>query len=223
MAPLMADAGKEYPSAFCFAPFCPFTVSIAIRGSKYRAMKKGKQMIQGRKTCSVNELCAKMESGKTTLVDVREYPEYTEAHIGGAKLVPLGTLRHNPRLAGESGEVLILCRSGRRAEEAAQILREAGHVEPIVVEGGIEAWKKAGYPVTHQKGPISLERQVRIAAGALVLAGLFVPGLPFLPYVIGAGLVFAGLTDTCAMGMLLARLPWNQAKSGSTNACPAGR
>lgn len=174
-------------------------------------------------TCSVDELRDKLKGGNATLVDVREYPEYTEAHIDGAKLVPLGTLRQNPALAGEEGETFLLCRSGRRAQEAARILSEGGRVKPIVVSGGIEAWKQAGYPVTSQKGPISLERQVRIAAGALVLTGLLVPGLRFLPYVVGAGLVFAGISNTCAMGMLLARLPWNQTKAGIAATCPVGQ
>lgn len=176
------------------------------------------------RTCSVSELQTRIKNGTATLVDVREYPEYAEAHIEGAQLVPLGTLRQNPALAGDSGEALLLCRSGRRAGEAAKILREHGRVEPVVVEGGIEAWKKAGYPVNQQKGPISLERQVRIAAGTLVLTGLFVPGLRFVPYVVGAGLVFAGVSNSCAMGMLLARLPWNRLKSDAASpSCPATR
>jgi len=177
------------------------------------------------KVCSVHELRAKINAGTVTLVDVREYPEYAEAHIAGARLVPLQSLRQNPELVGGGEDVFLLCRSGRRAQEAAQILRERGLAQPLVVEGGIEAWKQAGFPVTGQKGPVSLERQVRIAAGALVLTGLFVPGLRFLPYVVGTGLVFAGVTDSCAMGMLLARLPWNRPKAGSPSAaaCPAAQ
>ena len=97
-------------------------------------------------------------------------------------------------------------------------------VHPVVVTGGIEAWKKAGHPIKSEKGPIALERQVRIAAGALVLTGLLVPGLGVIPYVVGAGLVFAGISNTCAMGMALARLPWNRPKSSSASAaCPATR
>ncbi|MES2460571.1 MAG: rhodanese-like domain-containing protein [Armatimonadota bacterium] len=174
-------------------------------------------------TCSVDELRDKLKGGSVTLVDVREYPEYTEAHIDGAKLVPLGMLRQNPALAGEAGEVFLLCRSGRRAGEAAGILSKGGRVKPIVVSGGIEAWNQAGYPVKSQKGPIALERQVRIAAGALVLTGLLVPGLGFIPYVVGAGLVFAGISNTCAMGMFLARLPWNRTKASPAAACPVGQ
>lgn len=176
------------------------------------------------RTCSVEELQTKIKDGKTPILDVREFPEYAEAHLAGTRLLPLATLRLNPALGGEAGEVLLLCRSGRRAQEAAQILRAHGSVEPIVITGGIEAWKQAGYSVTRTTGPISLERQVRIGAGTLMLAGLLIPGLRFLPYVVGAGLVFAGATDTCAMGMLLARLPWNRPKPvAETGACPAAR
>ena len=167
----------------------------------------------GIRSCSVDELGSRLESGKTAVLDVREYPEYAEGHVAGSRLVPLGPLRQAPELAGEGGEVYLICRTGRRAREAAAVLQAAGGWEPVVVEGGMEAWKQAGYPVRREKGPISLERQVRIAAGSLILLGLLVPGLRWLPYFVGAGLVFAGVTNSCAMGMLLARLPWNRPRS----------
>ncbi len=170
--------------------------------------------------CSVRELKRRVDQGDS-VVDVREYPEYVEAHLPGSRLVPLGELRRDPQLAG-TGEVLLLCRSGRRAREAADLLAGRPGVQPVVVEGGIEAWKLAGYPTGKERGPISLERQVRIAAGALVLTGLLLdfllPGARYLSYFVGAGLVFAGVTDTCAMGLLLAKLPWNRASTHS--ACP---
>lgn len=181
-------------------------------------------------TCSVQEARQRLERGGSALVDVREYPEYVEAHVAGGKLVPLGELRAHPERAGSGGEVLLLCRSGRRAREAAELLAPQGRVQPVVIEGGIEAWKQAGYPVRRESGPISLERQVRIAAGALVLTGLLLdlvlPGARFLSYFVGAGLVFAGITNTCAMGLLLAKLPWNRrpgtGAAGPTATC-AGR
>ena len=172
------------------------------------------------KTCSVQEARERLERGGAA-VDVREYPEYVEAHLAGSRLVPLGELKRRPELAGE-GEILLLCRSGRRAREAAALLEGRTGVQPVVIEGGIEVWKQAGYPTRKEKGPISLERQVRIAAGSLVPAGLLLdtvlPGARFLSYFVGAGLIFAGVTDTCAMGLLLARLPWNRAKRAA--GCP---
>jgi rhodanese-related sulfurtransferase len=176
-------------------------------------------MAEGLRTISVAELKDRLERGDGVLLDVREYPEYTEAHLPNTRLVPLGELRAQPELAGAGGEALILCRSGRRAREAAEVLSRHGKVEPVVVEGGIEAWKAAGYPVRKEKGPMSLERQVRIAAGTLVLLGLVIPGALPLSYFVGAGLVFAGVTNTCAMGLLLAKLPWNRPKTPVT--CPS--
>lgn len=175
------------------------------------------------RTCNVKELLEQLERGGN-VVDVREYPEYAEAHLPGTRLIPLGKIKQHPELAGE-GEVLLLCRSGRRAREAAELLASRAGVQPIVIEGGIEALKQAGVPTRKEKGPISLERQVRIAAGALVLMGLLLdlvlPGARFLSYFVGAGLIFAGVTDTCAMGMLLAKLPWNQRRV--EDSFPAGR
>lgn len=168
------------------------------------------------KTCSVTDLHTRLrDGGDIVLVDVREPAESAGARIDGARLIPLGTLRQNPALAGESGAVYLLCRSGHRAEMAAQILRQQSGAKPIVVAGGMLAWTKAGYPVSRTRGPIALERQVRIAAGTLVLIGLLVPGMHFLPYIVGVGLIFAGVTDTCAMGLLLMRLPWNRSRTGS--------
>ena len=174
------------------------------------------------RTCSVQELKKRLDLGRGVLLDVREFPEYAEAHLSGSRLVTLSELKKRPELAGE-GEILLLCGSGRRATEAAELLRLRRGVEPLVIEGGIEAWKLAGYPVLTQKGPISLERQVRIAAGALVLIGLlfdpFLPGARFLSGFVGAGLVFAGVTNTCAMGLMLAKLPWNRQR-GAAASCP---
>jgi len=169
-------------------------------------------------TCSVDALKRQLEGGSCCLVDVREYPEYVESHIPGSRLIPLGELRKNPGLVGNGGEVFLLCRTGRRAREAAELLCAHGGAKAVVVEGGIEAWKHAGYPTRRERGPISLERQVRIAAGALVTIGLLLdtvlPGARLLSYFVGAGLIFAGVTNTCAMGLLLAKLPWNRPRAG---------
>lgn len=164
---------------------------------------------------SVGELRSRFASGQPVVLDVREYPEYAEGHVEGARLAPLSALRRDPSQAGEGGEVLLICRTGRRAREAAALLWDTGRFDPVVVEGGVDAWRQAGFPLRREQGPISLERQVRIAAGALVLIGLVTPGLGFLPYVVGAGLIFAGVTNSCAMGLLIARLPWNRVKAAS--------
>jgi hypothetical protein len=111
--------------------------------------------------------------------------------------------------------VYILCQSGKRAEIAAQKLIAAGHTNAIVVEGGTLASIDAGLDIVYGKSAISIERQVRITAGLIVLggtiAGVFLhAGFLFIPGFVGAGLAFAGITDTCGMAMVLGKCPWNQ-------------
>ena len=160
------------------------------------------------------------------LIDVRTPAEYAQLHAEGARLVPLDSLdpcafmnARGPSSAGRP--VFVLCQSGGRAAKAVERFRQAGFDEVACVEGGTVAWERAGLPVVRGEGKvISLERQVRIAAGALVLLGatlgwLVHPIFFGLCALIGAGLVFAGVTDWCGMGMLLARMPWNN-RGGST-------
>ena len=156
------------------------------------------------------------------LLDVRTPVEFAEVHVPQARNEPLD--QFNPaQLFGTGGlakdqPVYLLCRSGARAAKAAEKLARAGLANGVVVTGGTLAWIEAGLPV--ERGAvkvISLERQVRIAAGSLVLLGLLLakfvhPYLIGLTAFVGGGLVFAGITDFCGMGLLLARLPWNSRK-----------
>lgn len=161
-------------------------------------------------------------AGKVRLLDVRTPAEFGEVHIEGSTLMPLDRL--DP--AQVAGPVVLVCRSGKRAEQARQKLAAAGCGNLAVLEGGVTAWEAAGLPVKRGKAALSLERQVRIAAGLLVLAGTALgtwvnPGFYGLAAFVGAGLTFAGLTDWCGMAMLLAKMPWNQ-RSGiqcSGNSC----
>jgi rhodanese-related sulfurtransferase len=146
------------------------------------------------------------------IIDVRTSLEFTEVHATGAKNLPLDTL--NPADISTEKPVYLLCRSGQRATKAAEKLSPSH--QPIVVEGGTLAWIDAGLPVIRgTKKVIILERQVRIAAGTLVLTG-FLLGWFVHPYAfilsgfIGAGLIFAGITDWCGMGLLIAKAPWNK-------------
>lgn len=162
------------------------------------------------------------------LIDVRTPAEHAELHVPGVHLMPLDRLDAT-RLAGTNGfkkdaPVYVLCRSGSRATQAAEKLEKEGFAQPCVVEGGTLAWAEAGLPVNRSGSKtMSLERQVRISAGAIVLTGVLLaqfvnPAFMWLSGFVGAGLMFAGITDTCAMGMLIAKLPWNQRGSGSCNA-----
>ena len=155
------------------------------------------------------------------LVDVRSPAEYEAVHATGAKLFPLDALDPR-RISSELGisaqaPVLLLCAGGNRARKAAERFHAAGIPHCIVVEGGTKAWEAAGLPVVRGKGTISIERQVRIGAGTMVLLGVLLgswvdPLWFFLSGLVGAGLIFAGITDWCGMGLLLAKMPWNQTK-----------
>jgi rhodanese-related sulfurtransferase len=153
------------------------------------------------------------------LIDVRTPAEFRTAHIGAARNLPLDRLDPAALIAGRSPAdrpLYVVCQSGNRSQKACQKIVAAGHAKVVNVEGGTRAWQQAGLPVVRGKQTISLERQVRIGAGLLVLIGCLLAATvhPYwigLAALIGAGLVFAGITDFCGMAMLLARMPWNQA------------
>jgi len=162
-------------------------------------------------------------------LDVRTPVEYDEAHIAGSVLHPLTDLDADKvrDLANGHPACVVICRSGNRAKQAAEKLAAAGIASVHVLDGGVMAWESAGQPLNRGKAAMSLERQVRIAAGALVfigaLLGYFVnPAWIALSGFVGAGLVFAGITDTCGMGMLIARMPWNTRRSASCATAGSG-
>ena len=169
-------------------------------------------------TISPRDLSKKIESGEVReLIDVRTPAEFREVHATIARNVPLDQLTPEVIPSGAREQpVYVVCKGGSRSAMACRKLSDAGVGNVISVDGGTEAWEAAGLPVVRGKKAISLERQVRIAAGTLVLIGA-VAGYFGHPYFIGlsafvgAGLVFAGVTDTCGMAMLLARMPWNKA------------
>lgn len=175
-------------------------------------------------TISPKELDALRQRGEPLdLIDVRTPAEFREIHATIARNVPLDRLDAQVIAASRNGAagkpLYVICRSGKRGDQACQQLEKAG-LNVVNVEGGTLAWEQAGLPVVRGKKTIALERQVRIAAGSLVLLGValgwFVhPVFYGLAAFVGAGLVFAGVTDTCGMGMLLARMPWNQVKEES--------
>lgn len=151
-----------------------------------------------------------------TLLDVRTPVEFAEVHVPEARSIPLDELNPGSLQLQKNEPVYLLCRSGQRAAKAAEKFSREGFSQPIIVEGGTLAWIDANLPVTRGATKvISLERQVRIAAGSLVLLGVllgwFVSHWFFLlSGFVGAGLVFAGITDFCGMGLLLAKMPWNK-------------
>jgi len=158
-----------------------------------------------------------LEKGGVHLIDVRTPAERREVHIPGSTLMPLDRLDASEarRLAGSGIPCVLVCRSGQRAAQACQKLEAAGCESMAVLDGGILAWEKAGLPVLRGPKTIALERQVRIAAGLMALSGVALgtwvhPAFYGLSAFVGAGLTFAGITDWCGMGLLLAKAPWNQ-------------
>jgi rhodanese-related sulfurtransferase len=169
---------------------------------------------------SPHEALQKVKSEQAHLIDVRTPAEYRALHAVGAKNHELSQLSKEyitrNLLPGLSDKpVLLLCKSGHRASMAAEIFQQANTQKVFVVEGGTDLWHEQGLPVTKGKSTISLERQVRITAGTLVLLGTLLGGFVnhyylIIPGFVGAGLAFAGVTDTCGMALLLARMPWNR-------------
>jgi rhodanese-related sulfurtransferase len=153
------------------------------------------------------------------IIDVRTPAEFASLHAEGARVVPLDALDPHEIMRARNGSaepLYVICQSGARGAQAVRKFRSAGFDHVVNIEGGTAAWQRAGLPVV--RGPrtvMSLERQVRIAAGVLVLAGSVLgwhvhPAFHGLSAFVGAGLLFAGVSNWCGMGLLLAKLPWNQ-------------
>lgn len=157
------------------------------------------------------------------LIDVRTPVEFREVHVPFARNVPLDRLDPQRLKSDYAGDpampVYVICRSGSRSKQACEKLTAAG-VNAVRVEGGTLAWDTAGFPVVRGQTAISLERQVRIAIGLLVLASSALAAFVH-PYWIGvaafmgAGLIFSGITDYCGLALILSRLPWNQVATDS--------
>lgn len=157
--------------------------------------------------------------GGAKLVDIREPDEHAREHIAAAENVPMSRL---DRLdASQASAIIYHCRSGNRTASHAARLIQASDCPAYVLQGGLDAWRKAGLPVAVDKRqPLELMRQVQLAAGGLVLIGvalgfLFTPVLFGLAAFVGAGLMTAGATGWCGMARLLARMPWNRRAIGA--------
>ena len=152
------------------------------------------------------------------LIDVRMPVEFRELHVDFARNVPLDQLDPAAVMESRSGAadepLYVICKAGSRGDKACQQFQAAGFTNVVNVSGGTQACEAAGLPMVRGKKAMSLERQVRIATGSLVLIGVGLswlhPAFLGLSAFVGAGLVFSGVTDSCAMGMLIAKMPWNR-------------
>ena len=152
----------------------------------------------------------------TRWIDVREYPEFAAGYIEGSELIPLASVAKSSATWDRSAPLMLVCRSGRRAESARQQLAGMGFLNLDVLEGGVERWAAQGKPLLSlQRKPWSLERQVRVVAGSLILITMLLAFtlshyFLFLTAFVGAGLVFAGVSDICMMATVLGMMPWNK-------------
>lgn len=166
--------------------------------------------------CTVITLNEQLAGDGIRLIDVREAGEFAGGRVAGAQLLPLGELERRHAELDHEKPIYVMCRSGRRSRDAQARLHALGFSNVVNVNGGFDAWKKANLPFERdENAPWALERQVRFAAGLLILVSVLLT-LAVHPYFIGvagfvgAGLTFAGATDWCGMGLLLARMPWNR-------------
>lgn len=150
------------------------------------------------------------------LIDIRGADEYAREHIAQARHVPLERLAGGARPFVGAGAVVFHCLSGARTGQAARTLAACTDGEAYVLDGGLQAWKRAGLPVVADRSlPLPLNRQVQIAAGSIVLAATVLgatvwPWLHAVAALAGAGLVFAGVSGDCGLARLLMKMPWNR-------------
>lgn len=157
-----------------------------------------------------------LDRDEAILIDIREPDEYAREHIPGARLVPLSGFDRADFPQDRERKAVFHCQSGTRTKQAAGKILGAGFGEVYCLDGGLQGWKKAGLPTRfNRKAPISIQRQVQLTAGSMVvlgivLAALLSPWFALLSAFVGAGLMFAGATGTCALASLLTIMPWNR-------------
>jgi len=171
-----------------------------------------------------------LQSGKSiTLIDVRTPVEYEEMHIAGARLMPLDKLDPQAVRSASAGSeaCVLICRSGKRAEQAHQKLHAAGCENLVILDGGVTAWESAGLPLQRtERKVLPLMRQVQLIIGLLALTGSILAltvhkNFAILPAFLGAGLTMAGSTGWCGLAILLSKMPWNkvQCAGGNVKSC----
>lgn len=170
---------------------------------------------------SVQELKSAVEGGSALALDLREPDEYRYQRIAGTQNVPLSALDREMGRLPKDRKLLIFCQTGTRTAEAFHTLRSHGFVKVRGVRGGVQAWAAAGYPL-ERTGPLPIMRQVQIIAGSVALAGGLIPSGQWIAAVVGAGLLYAGLSGNCGMAIVLGKMPWNKRASGKSGAAACG-
>lgn len=164
----------------------------------------------------LRNLLQKDTAADTIVIDVRTPAEYRRENIVGVVNMPLDNIDNHVDDLRDYKHVYVHCASGNRSQQACTKLNTLGLSNIINVTGGISAWKDAGFhTIENTSAPLPIMQQVQIAAGSLVVLGvllsLFVnPYFMLLSAFVGSGLIFAGFSGTCTMGLLLSRAPWNR-------------
>ncbi len=187
----------------------PFNIENIIRVNRSGEAESLEMVLPGR----AYDLAGKDPSVK--FLDVRSATEFNEAHIKDSINIPIDALAAKTGELGRAGEkYIVLCRTGNRSAMAADMLMQSGIASVKVMDGGLLQWQKDKLPVIKGPGVISLERQVRIVAGSFILCGILLSWFVswqfiFIAVFVSCGLIYAGITDNCMMGMLLMKLPYN--------------
>jgi glyoxylase-like metal-dependent hydrolase (beta-lactamase superfamily II)/rhodanese-related sulfurtransferase len=188
----------------------PFNIDNIVRVNQ-KGQAASLEMVSPRDALSLAQ-----KDPQVKLLDVRSALEFSQVHIKDSVNVPIDMLSGKINdLSGSNQTYIVLCHAGNRSPMAADMLIQSGIHGVKVMQGGMTRWQKEGLPAIRGEGGISLERQVRLIAGSLVLAGILLSLLIdwafiLIPVFVSCGLIFAGLTDNCLMGMLLMKLPYNK-------------
>jgi rhodanese-related sulfurtransferase len=166
-------------------------------------------------------------TGDKVFLDVRSPIEFRTEHIDGSINIPLDEVESRFDELPRKARLVVICRTGNRAQRAAFALMGRGFA-PQVLDGGLVAWRKAGLSLKEGKKRLAIERQIQLIVGFGVLAGVLLgvlanPWFFIVPAFFGAGLAFAGLSGTCALGILLGKAPWNKLEFTKENECSSGK
>ena len=170
-----------------------------------------------------------LDRDEVVLIDIRETDEFAREHIPGARHVPLSGFDRADFPQDRERKAVFHCASGARTRQAAGDILGTGFAEVYCLDGGLQGWKKAGLPTSfNRKVPISIQRQVQLTAGGMVVLGIVLaalasPWFALLSGFVGAGLMFAGATGTCALAGLLGRMPWNKPQALAAGSATAAQ
>jgi rhodanese-related sulfurtransferase len=163
---------------------------------------------------TVSELANIQNRKRMQLIDVRSTTEFAAGHVPGAANIPMDQMEARLDDVQQDLPIVLICKSGTRAGMVSTLLQQCRQVVSVL-EGGTDAWVKAELPlVISTRTRWALERQVRLAAGILVVSAAILAATVNISWLylcgfVGLGLTFAGFTDVCPMGILLAKMPWN--------------